>query len=336
MRFGENLYNLRKASKMSQENLAEKVEVSRQSISKWELGEAYPEMNNIIKLCKLFQCQINDLINDNLVDIESFDRETKKFQKNYERFLGFAQIYDQGRPELPDIAIEILKKYIENEKIDTIVDIGCGTGLSTNVCENYENKVIGVEPSVDMLNIARLKENNKVKFVQGWGDKTGLESEFADIVICSQAFHWMEPKSTINEVYRILKKGGIFAVIDADYPPVIGKELEKLVWEWHEKTAKLENRKSNWISGKSEHLNNIRATNLFEYTREICFSSIEKYDKERYKKFMLSQSSMQQAIKNNYDLIMEELNLLDEQLDRLFRDNVLDAIYSYKMRIGIK
>ena len=52
MNFGENLYNLRKKQKMSQEKLAEKVGVSRQSVSKWENGTAYPEMNRILELCK--------------------------------------------------------------------------------------------------------------------------------------------------------------------------------------------------------------------------------------------------------------------------------------------
>ncbi len=41
MKFGENLYNLRKSNKMSQEKLAEKVNVTRQSVSKWETGKGY-------------------------------------------------------------------------------------------------------------------------------------------------------------------------------------------------------------------------------------------------------------------------------------------------------
>ena len=58
MKFGDNLRNLRKAKKMSQEKLAERVGVSRQSVSKWETGEAYPEMNNILVLCEIFHCNI--------------------------------------------------------------------------------------------------------------------------------------------------------------------------------------------------------------------------------------------------------------------------------------
>ena len=77
MKFGENLYALRKSAKMSQENLAEKVGVSRQSVSKWETGEAYPEMDNILKICKIFHCKINDLVHDDIQDIDSLDEEIK-------------------------------------------------------------------------------------------------------------------------------------------------------------------------------------------------------------------------------------------------------------------
>ena len=89
MNFGENLRKLRKNSKMSQEVLAEKLGVSRQSVSKWEVGSAYPEMNNITALCTIFHCNINDLINENIIDVESFDEATKedivKFKENQQK-----------------------------------------------------------------------------------------------------------------------------------------------------------------------------------------------------------------------------------------------------------
>ena len=85
MKFGENLKSLRKNNNLSQEQLAEKVRVSRQSVSKWETGEAYPEMNNILELCKIFKCNINDLVNDSIIDLDSLDEEIKmsvvKFKK---------------------------------------------------------------------------------------------------------------------------------------------------------------------------------------------------------------------------------------------------------------
>ena len=89
MKFGDNLRNLRKSKKFSQEDLSELVGVSRQSISKWENSEAYPEMTNILILCKIFNIEINDLLSDKLSDIESFDEEVKmslvKFEKEKQK-----------------------------------------------------------------------------------------------------------------------------------------------------------------------------------------------------------------------------------------------------------
>lgn len=85
MKFGDNLQNLRKQKRMSQEQLAEKVNVSRQSISKWERGESYPTMNNIMSLCKIFHCKLNDIVHEDITDLYALDEEvimnTVKFKK---------------------------------------------------------------------------------------------------------------------------------------------------------------------------------------------------------------------------------------------------------------
>jgi len=89
MKFGDNLRNLRKSKKLSQEDLSEKVGVSRQSVSKWENSEAYPEMNNMLILCKIFNCKINDLLSEQIEDFNSFDEEVKmnvvKFEKDKQK-----------------------------------------------------------------------------------------------------------------------------------------------------------------------------------------------------------------------------------------------------------
>lgn len=77
MKFADNLKKIRKRKNISQEELADLVGVSRQSVSKWETSEAYPEMNNILELCKIFKCNINDLVNDQMVDLDSLDEEVK-------------------------------------------------------------------------------------------------------------------------------------------------------------------------------------------------------------------------------------------------------------------
>lgn len=103
MKFGDNLKHLRKSKKISQEALAEKVGVSRQSVSKWETGEAYPEMSNLLALCTIFHCNINDLVNDNIIDLNSLDDEIRmsvvKFkEKEQKKMKGISKaIYVSAR-----------------------------------------------------------------------------------------------------------------------------------------------------------------------------------------------------------------------------------------------
>ena len=89
MKFGDNLKLIRKSRKISQEELAEKLGVSRQSVSKWETGENYPSMQNIICLCDIFKCKINELVHEDFVDINLLDNEIKmntiKFKKDEQK-----------------------------------------------------------------------------------------------------------------------------------------------------------------------------------------------------------------------------------------------------------
>ena len=64
MSFGENLQYYRKREEITQEQLAEKMEVSRQTISKWEAGTSYPEMEKILQLCDLFSCSMDTLMRE--------------------------------------------------------------------------------------------------------------------------------------------------------------------------------------------------------------------------------------------------------------------------------
>ena len=64
MKLGENIYNLRKQKKMSQENLAEKIGVTRQTISNWELGESTPNPKQLQLLSKFLDISVDALLDD--------------------------------------------------------------------------------------------------------------------------------------------------------------------------------------------------------------------------------------------------------------------------------
>lgn len=86
MNLGENLQNIRKRRNLSQEELADKLNVSRQSVSKWESGSSYPEIEKIITICEIFQCSMDELIKGEITipvieGKQEYDRFTAKFSK---------------------------------------------------------------------------------------------------------------------------------------------------------------------------------------------------------------------------------------------------------------
>ena len=62
MSFGSNIGYLRKKKGITQEELAEKMYVSRQTISRWETDSVYPDMETVIKLCELLDCDMETLV----------------------------------------------------------------------------------------------------------------------------------------------------------------------------------------------------------------------------------------------------------------------------------
>ncbi len=84
MTLGQKLQTLRKQAGMSQETLANQLEISRQAVSKWELDTTLPETENIIKLAKLFNVSFDYLLDENITEINEINRhqpDTAKHSK---------------------------------------------------------------------------------------------------------------------------------------------------------------------------------------------------------------------------------------------------------------
>lgn len=67
MRFSEKLPKLRKENNLSQEQLADKLGVSRQAVSKWESGNSYPDMEKMLQMCKILNCHLENIMDDGVV-----------------------------------------------------------------------------------------------------------------------------------------------------------------------------------------------------------------------------------------------------------------------------
>lgn len=84
MCFAENLQFLRKQKNITQEQLAEQLEVSRQSVSKWESGASYPEMDKLMQICSMFHCGMDTLMRGDVrrefaTDVYGYDKFYNQF-----------------------------------------------------------------------------------------------------------------------------------------------------------------------------------------------------------------------------------------------------------------
>ncbi|MBR6536032.1 MAG: helix-turn-helix transcriptional regulator [Lachnospiraceae bacterium] len=116
MNFAEKLYTLRTQGGYSQEVLAEKLNVSRQAVSKWETGPTLPETDKLIAISELFNVSIDSLLIDsiNLNTFESMDRILVKF-------LSSARDMDDISEELLDIMRDGVIDGTERLKVDEII-----------------------------------------------------------------------------------------------------------------------------------------------------------------------------------------------------------------------
>ena len=79
--FANNLKKLRKDNNLSQEELALELGVSRQSVSKWESGQTYPEMDKVLQLCKMFNVNIDELLSQNIKEVKENIEAKNKLNK---------------------------------------------------------------------------------------------------------------------------------------------------------------------------------------------------------------------------------------------------------------
>ncbi len=94
-----NLKKLRKTARLTQEQVAEKLNVSRQSVAKWESGDALPDIDNCIMLAKLYNVTIDDLV--------GYAKDEKTDAPSGKHMFGVVKIDSKRRIVIPDRALEI-------------------------------------------------------------------------------------------------------------------------------------------------------------------------------------------------------------------------------------
>ncbi len=122
MFFPTNLQTLRKThGNLSQEILADRMNVSRQTVSKWESGAAYPEVEKLIALCDFFHCTLDQLLREDLsAEPEAYSPVTLV---TVDRFRMAQYMVISGEPETDSIGH--MQNWARDHRIESPILIGC-------------------------------------------------------------------------------------------------------------------------------------------------------------------------------------------------------------------
>ncbi len=127
-----------------------------------------------------------------------------------DRFSDRVGWYRRSRPGYPAEVIRLLREETGLSEASVIADLGCGTGISSELFLREGCRVQGVEPNREMALAAQALSNRYPRFtlVRAPAEATTLADASVDHVVAAQAFHWFDRPRLKRECARILRPGG--------------------------------------------------------------------------------------------------------------------------------
>lgn len=111
MNFGKKLLDARKKANLSQEEIAEKLNITRQTVSKWESNETVPNINQVKLLAKIYKISLEELLNYNKVD-EEIESIIKKTNTKTQDKINWTKVWSKKYPVLETYQSKVnIKKY---------------------------------------------------------------------------------------------------------------------------------------------------------------------------------------------------------------------------------
>jgi SAM-dependent methyltransferase len=122
-------------------------------------------------------------------------------------FARSADAYERGRPGYPEAAILHLRRLLPGQPL--VLDLAAGTGKLTRPLLDAGLKVIAVEPVAQM----RAALPAGAKALEGTAEAIPLADSSVDTVTVGQAFHWFDGDAALGEIARVLRPGGLLALL---------------------------------------------------------------------------------------------------------------------------
>lgn len=122
MNFGKKLLDARKKANLSQEEIAEKLNITRQTVSKWESNETVPNINQVKLLAKIYKISLEELLNYNKVD-EEIERIIKKTNAKTQDKIKWTKVWSKKYPILETYQNKVNIKKYENDLNNILTEL---------------------------------------------------------------------------------------------------------------------------------------------------------------------------------------------------------------------
>jgi len=150
----------------------------------------------------------------------------------------------------------------------------------------------------------------------------------------------MDPLPTFKEVARVLRRGGVFAAYDCDFPPTTSSwKADAAFFRFMGRVADLEEEYNvsdglqRWT--KAEHLDRMKASGSFRFTKEVVLHHVEEGNAERFIKLTQSQGNVAMLVKKGLSERDLGMNKFREMTSEALGDNAKPWYFSTRLRLGI-
>jgi SAM-dependent methyltransferase len=182
-------------------------------------------------------------------------------------FDSVADEYERTRPDYPPAVLDLLP--LEGDA--AVLDLGAGTGKLTRVLAKRYREVTAVEPLANMRAMLE-RAVPGVTALAGSAERIPLDDGSVDGVFAAQAFHWFDKSVALPEIARVLRPGGILAIVwndgNDDLPDPRPADFRREVSVLHDAALKRWENEPHW-----EDL--LRGSGLFEEVHDRSFVAHE-------------------------------------------------------------
>jgi SAM-dependent methyltransferase len=130
---------------------------------------------------------------------------------NYFAHTTAAERYAKGRPDLHPPIVRRICEVTGCSRFGAVLDVGCGTGLSTRALADVADRVVGVDSSADML--AHAAQVPAIAYQLARAESLPFADGSFDLINVGLAFHWFQQEAFLREARRVLRADGGWLVI---------------------------------------------------------------------------------------------------------------------------